>query len=242
MRKLQGRIAVVTGASSGIGAACARAFSAEGASLVLAARRAERLAGLVREIEANGGIAIACATDCTSENDVEDLFRVVDEKFGRVDLLLNSAGIADHTPTDTITLARFRQVMDANLTSTFLCCRAAFIRMKKQQRGRIINIGSISAKSPRPHNIAYASSKFGMQGMTQALALDGREHGVTVSILHPGATMTELMPGMEGRPPEQSMHADEVAAIASLMACLPDQTNFIEALAFPIGQAFLGRG
>ena len=242
MGKLQGRIAIVTGASSGIGAACARAFSAEGASVVLAARRADRLAGLVKEIEAKGGVALACATDCTKEADVEALFRMADEKFGRVDLLLNSAGIADHTPTDVITLARFQDVMDANLTSTFLCCRAAFIRMKQQKRGRIINIGSISAKTPRPHNIAYASSKFGMQGMTEALALDGREYGITVSILHPGATKTELMPNMGGRPASDSMHADDIAAIANLMACLPDETNLLEALAFPIGQPFLGRG
>jgi NAD(P)-dependent dehydrogenase (short-subunit alcohol dehydrogenase family) len=242
MTKLKDRVAVVTGASSGIGEACARAFAAEGAKVVLAARRADRLDALVKEIEGRGGVALARATDCTKEADVEALFALVDQKFGRVDLLLNSAGIADHTPTDTITLARFTEVMDANLTSTFLCCRAAFIRMKAQRRGRIINIGSISAKTPRPNNIAYASSKFGMQGMTAALALDGREFGITASILHPGATITELMPGMADRGPRDAMKAEEIAAIANLMACLPDETNLIEALAFPIGQPFLGRG
>ena len=242
MSRLKDRAAVITGASSGIGAACARAFAAEGARVILAARRADRLAGLVEEITAAGGTAFAFAADVTSEAEVEALFAFAVEKLGRVDLLVNSAGIADHTPTDVITLDRFREVMDANLTSAFLCSRAAFIRMKAQKRGRIINIGSISAKTPRPHNIAYASSKFGLEGMTRALALDGREHGITVSILHPGATATELVPDMGGRPPEQSMQADEVAAIAALMACLPDQTNLLEALAFPIGQPFLGRG
>ena len=242
MGKLTGRIAIVTGASSGIGEACALAFAAEGASLVLAARRRERLDALVQRLNAEGVPAAACAADCTDEAEVEALFDFADKKFGRVDLLLNGAGIADHTPTDTITLARFREVMDANLTSAFLCSRAAFIRMKAQRRGRIINIGSISAKVPRPHNIAYAASKFGMEGMTRALALDGREHGITASILHPGATITELVPGMEGRPPKDAMRASEIAAIACLMACLPDETNLIEALAFPIGQPFLGRG
>ena len=242
MSILKDRIAIVTGASSGIGAACARAFAAEGAKLILAARRVDRLTALVSEIENGGGVAVACATDCSKEADVEALFQLADEKFGRVDLLLNSAGIADHTPTDMITLARFREVMDANLTSTFLCCRAAFIRMKQQKRGRIINIGSISAKTPRPHNIAYASSKFGMEGMTRALALDGRDHGITVSILHPGATATELMPGMGNRAAKDVMQASEIAAIATLIACLPDETNLLEALAFPIGQAYLGRG
>ena len=242
MARLQDRTAVITGASSGIGAAIARAFAAEGARVVVAARRAERLATLVDEIAAAGGVAIAHAADVSREADVEELFRAADEQLGRVDLLVNSAGIADHTPTDQLTMARWREVMDTNLTSAFLCCRAAFIRMKAQKRGRIINIGSISAKIPRPHNLAYASSKFGMEGMTRALALDGRDHGITVSILHPGATITELMPGMGARPPKDAMKAEEIAAIATLMACLPDETNLIEALAFPIGQAFLGRG
>ncbi len=242
MIRLKDRVAVVTGASSGIGAACARALAAEGARVLLAARRVERLTELVKEIEQAGGVAFARRADVSKEDEVEALFKAADEIFGRVDLLVNSAGIADHTPTDAITLERFRHVMDANLTSAFLCSRAAFIRMKAQKRGRIIMIGSISAKTPRPHNIAYASSKFGMEGMTRALALDGRGHGVTVSILHPGATITELMPGMGDRGPEHAMKAEEVAAIATLMACLPDETNLIEALAFPIGQPFLGRG
>ncbi len=241
MSKLAGRVAVITGASSGIGEACARAFAAEGASLVLAARREARLNALVAELQARAQ-AIAQVTDCTVETDVEALFRAADARFGRVDLLVNAAGIADHTPTHSITLARFRAVMDANLTSAFLCSRAAFIRMIAQKRGRIINIGSISAKIPRPHNIAYAASKFGLEGMTRALALDGRAHGITASILHPGSTITELMPGMADRAPEDSMQASEIAAIALLMACLPDATNLIEALAFPIGQPFLGRG
>ena len=242
MSRLKDRVAIVTGASSGIGEACAKALAAEGARVVVAARRADRLATLVRDIEAAGGVALARAADATLEDEVEALFRFADDNFGPLDLLVNSAGIADHTPTDTITLARFREVMDANLTSAFLCSRAAFIRMKAKKRGRIINIGSISAKIPRPHNIAYASSKFGLEGMTRALALDGRDHGITVSILHPGSTKTELMPGMAARPAKDSMEASEIAAIATLMACLPDETNLIEALAFPIGQPFLGRG
>ncbi len=242
MSRLKDRVAIVTGASSGIGEACAKALAAEGARVVVAARRADRLATLVRDIEAAGGVALARAADATLEDEVEALFRFADDNFGPLDLLVNSAGIADHTPTDTITLARFREVMDANLTSAFLCSRAAFIRMKAKKRGRIINIGSISAKIPRPHNIAYASSKFGLEGMTRALALDGRDHGITVSILHPGSTKTGLMPGMAARPAKDSMEASEIAAIATLMACLPDETNLIEALAFPIGQPFLGRG
>ena len=240
--RLRGKIAVVTGASSGIGAAIAKEFAREGAAVVIAARRADRLKEIVDAIEADDGAAFARRTDARSEADIEALFAFVDKEFGKLDLLVNSAGIADHTPTVDLTLERWRDIIDTNLTSTFLCCRAAMRRMIAQKRGRIINIGSISAKSPRPNAIGYTSSKFAMEGMTRSLALDGREHGVTVSILHPGSTITELVPGMEGRPPEDAMKAADIAEIATLMAALPDQTNLLEALAFPIAQPFLGRG
>ncbi len=242
MSRLKGRVAIITGASSGIGEAIAEAFAAEGVNVVIAARRADKLAVISDRINKAGGVAIARATDARSEEDIEALFTFVDKEFGKLDLLVNSAGIADHTPTVDLSLARWRDIIDTNLTSTFLCCRAAMRRMFKQKRGRIINIGSISAKSPRPNAIGYTSSKFAMEGMTRSLALDCREHGVTVSILHPGSTITELVPGMGDRPPEDSMKAADIAAIATLMAALPDETNLLEALAFPIGQPFLGRG
>jgi NAD(P)-dependent dehydrogenase (short-subunit alcohol dehydrogenase family) len=240
--KLRDRIAIVTGASSGIGAAIAKAFAREGATVVIAARRADRLTALAGSIAAEGGVALARETDARVEADIEGLFALVDERFGRLDLLVNSAGVADHTPTVDLSLARWQDVVDTNLTSTFLCCRAAMRRMVRQKRGRIINIGSISAKSPRPNAIAYTSTKFAMEGLTRSLALDGRDHGVTVSILHPGSTVTELVPGMDRNGPEQSMNPADVAAIATLMAALPDGTNFMEALALPIAQPFLGRG
>jgi NAD(P)-dependent dehydrogenase (short-subunit alcohol dehydrogenase family) len=242
MSRLQDRVAIITGASSGIGAAVARAFAGEGAKVILAARRADRLSSLVTQIEASGGTAIAQETDVSDEADVERLFSVAHARFGRLDLLVNSAGIADHTPTDELSYARWRQIIDTNLTGTFLCARAALRMMKPQKRGRIINIGSISAYSPRPNSIGYTSSKFAIDGMTRSLALDGRPYGITVCVLHPGSTVTELVPGMGERPLSQSMPADHVAQIATLMASLPDETNMLEALVLPIDQPFLGRG
>jgi NAD(P)-dependent dehydrogenase (short-subunit alcohol dehydrogenase family) len=242
MGRLEGRVAIITGASSGIGEAIAEDFAREGVKVVIAARRADKLATIADRINKAGGVAIARATDARSEDDIEALFAFVDKEFGKLDLLVNSAGIADHTPTVDLSLDRWRDIIDTNLTSTFLCCRAAMRRMIGQKHGRIINIGSISAKSPRPNAIGYTSSKFAMEGMTRSLALDGREHGVTVSILHPGSTITELVPGMEGRPAQDAMKAGDIAAIATLMAALPGETNLLEALAFPVGQSFLGRG
>ena len=242
MGLLAGRVAVVTGASSGIGAAIARGLVAEGARIVAVARRADRLASLIAEIEAAGGVARAFIADVTQEDAVEALFASVDATEGRVDLLVNNAGIADHTATRDLTLERWRQMVDTNITSMFLCSRAAVIRMEKQRRGRIINIGSISAKVPRPNNLAYAATKSAVQGMTHALAVDGREFGITASVLHPGATVSELVPNMATRASEKIMATEDMARIAVLMASMPDEANLFEALALPIGQPLLGRG
>ena len=239
---LHGRIAVVTGASSGIGAAVAEALAEAGASLVLAARRLERLEDLAGRLRARGAIVAPHRTDVTREADVAALFAGVDAQFGRLDLLVNCAGIADHTPTEHLSLSRWREVLDTNLTSAFLCGREALVRMKRQKRGRIIFIGSISAKSPRPDAIAYTATKFALDGMTRSLALDARGDGIAVSILHPGSTVTELVPNMAGRPKADSMSAADVARAVLLMASLPDEVNFLEALMLPLGQPFLGRG
>ena len=135
MSILEGRVAVVTGASSGIGEACAVAFAAKGAKVVLAARRAERLASLVDRIEGAGGEALAVATDVTYEAAVDDLFARAVERFGTVDVLVNNAGIADSTPVDEMALEAWRKVIETNLTSAFLCSRAAFRAMKGKGRG-----------------------------------------------------------------------------------------------------------
>jgi NAD(P)-dependent dehydrogenase (short-subunit alcohol dehydrogenase family) len=192
---LEGRVAVVTGASSGIGEACALVLVEKGAKVVLAARRAERLEKLVAKIEAQGGEALAVSTDVTDEAAVQNLFDQAVARFGTVDLLINNAGIADSTPVDEMSLDLWQQVLTTNLTSAFLCSRAAFRVMKGKGRGRIINIGSISARVPRQHSPAYAASKWGLDGLTRSLAIDGREHNIAASIFHPGIVATEIAPG-----------------------------------------------
>src|SRR5688572_18886991 len=149
MSILQGRVVVVTGASSGIGEACALAFVEKGARVVLAARRAERLTALVERIEGSGGEALAVATDVTDEAAVQNLFDSAVGRFGTVDVVINNAGVADSTPVDEMSLETWHQVIETNLTSAFLCSRAAFRVMKGKGRGRILNIGSISARVPR---------------------------------------------------------------------------------------------
>ena len=242
MSILEGRVAVVTGASSGIGEACAVAFAAKGAKVVLAARRAERLASLVDRIEGAGGEALAVATDVTDEAAVDDLFARAVARFGTVDVLVNNAGIADSTPVDEMALETWRKVIETNLTSAFLCSRAAFRAMKGKGRGRIINVGSISARVPRENSPAYAASKFGLDGLTRSLAIDGRKHNIAASIFHPGIVATEIAPGAVKLAEDFAASPADIAGVIVHMCDIPDHLNFYEGMVVQIDLPFLGRG
>jgi NAD(P)-dependent dehydrogenase (short-subunit alcohol dehydrogenase family) len=242
MIPLKDRVAIVTGSSSGMGAAIARALAGEGMKLVLAARRPDRLAAVAGDIEAAGGTALAVPTDVTVETDVEALFNAAVLRFGRVDLVVSCAGVPQNTPIEQMSLAEWRQVLDANLTSAFLCGREGLKLMKPQGRGRIISIGSIAARGPRPNAAAYVAAKAGLDGLTRAMALDGRDHGVAVSVLHPGFTVTGFGPDADGQVGRGAMDPRDVARIVVLMASLPDEQNLLEAITLPLGMPFLGRG
>lgn len=242
MNDLSHHCAIITGASSGIGASVARCFAKRGARLVLAARRADRLNALAAELEADGCKVIARPTDVTQEDDVVALFAEA-EAFSPVTLLVANAGIAVHQPTVTGTLDQWRAVIDVNLTAAFLCGREALRVMQPRRRGRIINIGSLSAQIPRPDTIAYTASKFGLEGVTRSLALDGRSHGITASIIHPGSTISELIGEQALRTPsDRTMEPGHVAELIAAMAAVPDEINVLSATILPISQPFLGRG
>ena len=236
---LEDRVVVVTGASSGIGEACAVAFAAKGAKVVLAARRAERLAGLVERL---GDAALAVTTDVTDEAAVQNLFDRAVERFGTVDVLINNAGIADSTAVYEMSLETWHQVIETNLTSAFLCSRAAFRVMKDRGRGRIVNIGSISARVPRANSPAYAASKWGLDGLTRSLAIDGREFQIAASIFHPGIVATEIAPGAVKLPEDFVASPEDIAGVIVHMCDLPDHLNFYEGMVVQIDLPFLGRG
>jgi len=239
---LEGRVVVVTGASSGIGEACAIVFARKGAKVVLAARRAERLEALVSKLEGFGAQALAVATDVTDEAAVQNLFDRAVERFGTVDVLLNNAGIADSTATHELELDLWHRVIETNLTSAFLCSRAALRVMRGKGRGRIVNIGSISARVPRANSPAYAASKWGLDGLTRAMAIDGREDNIAVSIFHPGIVATEIAPGAVKMPDELSADPMDIAEVIVHMCDLPDHLNFYEGLVVQNKLPFLGRG
>ncbi|MEN7536459.1 SDR family oxidoreductase [Aurantiacibacter flavus] len=242
MSILAGRVAVVTGASSGIGEACAIEFVNRGAKVVLAARRIERLEGLVAKIEAMGGEALAIATDVTDEDAVRNLFAQAVAKFGTVDVLINNAGIAENTPVHETSLEQWSQVINTNLTSAFLCAKHAWPIFLKGGHGRIVNVGSISAKVPRSECPSYTASKYGLAGLTHALAVDGRDSNIAVSIFHPGIVATEIMPGSVKLPEDFAATPEEAAGIIVHMCDLPDHLNFYEALMVQNKLPFLGRG
>lgn len=242
MSILQDRVVVVTGASSGIGEACALAFVKSGAKVVLAARRVKRLTSLVERLESEGGEALAVATDVTDEAAVDQLFAQAIERFGTVDVLINNAGIADSTPVHEMSLETWHQVIETNLTSAFLCSRAAFRAMIGKGRGRIINIGSISARVPRENSPAYAASKWGLDGLTRSLAIDGRKHNIAASIFHPGIVATEIAPGAVKLPEDFAASPKDIADVIVHMCDIPDHLNFYEGMVVQIDLPFLGRG
>ncbi len=238
MGMLDGKIAIVTGASSGIGAGIADIFAREGASVALAARRTERLEENARKF---GAKALAVRTDVTQESDVIALFDATERAFGVPHIVVNCAGFADHTPTDELSFEAWNRIVATNLSSVFLCAREALRRMKPLRRGRIITIGSISAEMPRPHAIGYAATKGAIHSMNHSLALDARDFGITASVLHPGATVSELSKNMEARPKNVTMATEDVARAALLMAALPNETNIFELTMLPVNQPYLGR-
>lgn len=239
---LKGRVVVVTGASSGIGEACALAYAKAGARVVVAARRLERLEALTQRIDREGGEALAVATDVTSEEAVANLFRQAVSRFGTVDVLINNAGFADSTPIEDLPLEGWNRMIGTNLTSAFLCSREAFRIMKPKGRGRIVNIGSISARVPRANSPAYTASKYGLDGLTHALAVDGRDFNIAVSMFNPGIVATEIAPGAVKLDKDFAAQPEDIADAIVHMTALPDHLNFYEAMIVQNKIPFLGRG
>ena len=191
-KKLEGRIAVITGASKGLGKAMALALSAEGASVALVSRDLAQLEVVAAEIAAAGGEAAAFAVDVTSEDQVRAVERAVLARYGRVNILINNAGINVRKPVEEFTMEEWRSVMDTNVTAAFLLCRSFVPAMKGQGYGRIINMTSIMSHVSLPHRIAYATSKTALLGMTRTLALELAPEAITVNGISPGPFGTEM--------------------------------------------------
>lgn len=242
MRKLEGKVALITGASRGIGQGIAQAFAQEGAALILAARDSEALNRIAELMAKSGADVLAVTADVTDEGQVKDSFDKAVERFGRLDILVNNAGIFDGGAIDELSLETWEKVMAVNLRGPFLCTREAFRIMKTQGGGRIINISSISAQRVRPHSAPYSTSKHGLWGLTQVTALEGREYGITCSCLHPGNTLVESLVEKRRNSQEPVMSVEDWVQAAVAMAAMPPHVNMLEVIVLPIDQLYIGRG
>jgi NAD(P)-dependent dehydrogenase (short-subunit alcohol dehydrogenase family) len=243
MPQLADRVVVITGANQGIGAGIARLFASEGARLVIGARNAEKLDAVARQLSAGGADVLACPVDVTSEASVDRFIDAAVARHGRVDVLVNNAGAFDGARVDQLSLAAWNNVLGACLTGAFLCTRKVFGIMQRHGGGRILNIGSISAQRPREGSAAYTAAKFGVWGLTQATALDGRPFGIVCSCLHPGNVLVERRQDTGAAADEEPMMGVETIARAALaMVALPLDVNMLEAIVLPVRQLYLGRG
>ncbi len=247
------KIAIVTGAGTGIGKSVAIALAQGGYTVVLGGRRKELLEATAVEIGQSNSPTLVVPTDVSDPASVRELFSKTRDAFGRLDLLFNNAGISSRAvPLEDLTYERWKSVVDTNLTGTFLCTQEAFKIMKSQnpRGGRIINNGSISAHSPRPNSAPYTASKHGVTGLTKVTALDGRKYDIACGQIDIGNALTEMGGKMEKGVPQANgtivaepiMNVADVARAVVYMASLPLDANVQFMTVMATKMPFIGRG
>jgi NAD(P)-dependent dehydrogenase (short-subunit alcohol dehydrogenase family) len=248
---MSGRVALITGAGSGIGRAAALALAPRGYNLVLAGRRQEQLAETAALAHPAPCHTVPC--DVTIEAEVQSLFTSAVARFGRIDLLFNNAGAAlTATPLEDVALADWQRLVDVNLTGSFLCLREAFRVMKDQQPqgGRIINNGSLSAHVPRLFSAAYSSTKHAITGLTRSASLDGRRHNIACGQIDIGNASTELAGAVlagalqadGSKRPEPVINVAQAGEAVAYMDSLPLEANVQFMTVMATQMPFIGRG
>jgi len=256
------KFVLVTGAGSGLGRAITLALAGAGHHVLATGRTPATLESTVAAVAGLGrgrapsvqpGTAAAITSDVTDPESVQALFEQVESRWGRLDVLINNAGLfGPSRPVEEVSVQDWRRVIDTNLTGSFLCAQAAFGLMRRQRPGggRILNNGSISAHVPRPHAVAYTASKHAVTGLTKALALEGRAHGIAVGQIDIGNAATELTAGIAAGAlqadgsvrPEPTIDAAHVAAMIVQTVALPPEVNVPFVTVMATGMPYLGRG
>ncbi len=224
-RFLEGKQAVVTGGTRGIGRAIAQSLLEAGAAVAICGRGEPATARAVEELAAaTGGEVIGAACDVRDEGNVAALFRFVEERFGGLDILINNAGLGIFQAVGDMSVDEWRQVIDTNLTGVFLCCREALPRFRSRGSGFVINISSLAGKNPFASGAAYNASKFGLNGFSEAMMMDHRHDNVKVSYVMPGSVDTGFRPPAGRKPGGWKIASEDVAEIVMSILAMPERT------------------
>jgi NADP-dependent 3-hydroxy acid dehydrogenase YdfG len=243
MTILAGKVALITGGGTGIGQAAALALAEAGVKIAITGRRKARLDGVVAQIEASGGAALALSGDASQETDAVAAVEQCVAHFGRLDILVNSAGVNEAGGVEALSLDLWRKVIDINLMGTIYTCHAAFPHMKALGGGDIINISSTSGRRSAAAFASYSTSKFGVTGFTEALRQEGGAHNIRVSLVEPGATETEIAASISDPKwsaaiqqhvtKDGAMKATDIADAIMFIVSLPRRANVSQILIRP---------
>ena len=235
--RLENQVAIITGGGRGIGRAIALTFAKEGANIAVVARTETEIESVAKEAANLGARALAIKTDVSDEDQVEAMVQKVMDEFGKIDVLINNAGVAKHAYIHEIDTAVWDLTMNVNLRGIMLCTRAVFRNMIKQESGYIINISSGAGKQGSAKYATYSTSKFGVIGFTQSIAADGRQYGIKASVICPGPVATRMRSGNHpGEDPTKLLQSQDIADLALFLATQPKRAYIGEVVisTFPI--------
>ena len=245
MENIKGKVVVITGASSGLGAATARLLSAEGANVMLGARRVDRIQSLADELNAKGGKAIAIATDVTDHDQVKNLVDAAVQKYGRIDVMINNAGLMPHSPLERLKIDDWNRTIDVNIKGVLYGIAAALPYMKQQKSGHIINVSSVAGHKVTPNGAVYCATKHAVRALSEGLRVEVKPYNIRTTIISPGAVATELpnsitepdvAAGISKFYKETAIPADSFARTVAFAMSQPDDVDINEILFRPTSQ------
>ena len=242
---IDGKVVVITGASSGLGEATARLLAAQGARVVLGARRVDRIQAVADELTGSGGTALAVATDVTHYDQVKRLVDAAVQTYGRIDVMINNAGLMPHSPLERIKIDDWNQMIDVNIKGVLYGIAAALPYMKEQKAGHIINVSSVAGHKVRPGGVVYAATKHAVRALSEGLRMEVKPYHIRTTVISPGAVATELLNSITEPDVAENTHqfydefalpADSFARMVAFAISQPEEVDVNEILFRPTRQ------